>query len=422
MIEKQEFGRRIAYYRQARGITQKELAEKVNVSCQAVSRWEVGKCFPAIDILYEIAMFLNVTVEQLLVGNAYNDRNYAYKSVGLDTTKLYTVKDELLKYISEDERLVYSHYKEPLMYKINLSDYNDPVLFSTLNVPGSKAKFSKEYGLHENICFDVVARAINNVVKYGADPFLLQAHVVCGDWDNNQFIVMGQSLKQACEESGVTFAGLDIAAQPVNHSLNDYELFVELLGVADNSQLILGDSIKAGDMLIAIASPGIDATSYPFVKIIFEQESKTLNGSEGLKNELAKKVLEPNVSYANVIKELRKNNQIHGICRVENSIIKDTLFKCVPHDLGVEIDLSSIPVNGLYKLLIDNNLIEKESITYKFSLGIGMIVIVSKHDENKTINIIKKFHDCFVIGEIKEKRDNMAGKIYVKGAYAGEFK
>lgn len=416
MVDKQEFGRRIAFYRQLKGVTQKELAEKVNVSSQAVSRWEVGKCFPAIDILYEIAMFLNVTVEQLLVGN-YDDRNQAYRSTGLDTTKLYILKDELLKFISKDERLIYSHYKEPLMYKINLSDYNDPILFSTLNVPGSKAKFAKEYGAHENICFDVVARAINNVIKYGADPFLLQAHVVCGDWDNNQFVIMGQSLKQVCEDSGITFAGLDLAAQPVNYGLNDYELFVELLGVANNNQLILGDSIKAGDILIAIASPGIDATSYPFVKILLERESKIMNGNEVLKSELVKKILEPNVPYANVIKELRRIIQIHGICKVENSIIKDTLFKCIPHHLGIEIDLSSIPVNGLYKLLIDNNLIEKESIPYKFSLGIGMIVIVSKHDKSKTINTIKKFHDCFVIGEVKEKSDDVIEKIHVKGEF-----
>ncbi len=66
MIDTASLGKRIADARHECGLTQRELAGKVGVTAQAVSKWERGSSCPDISILDEIACALDVSVSELL--------------------------------------------------------------------------------------------------------------------------------------------------------------------------------------------------------------------------------------------------------------------------------------------------------------------------------------------------------------------
>ncbi len=89
MLNKEEVGKRIAFFRKEKGITQKELADFLHISYQAVSKWELGKSLPTVDILYEISGLLNVTVDMLLNENEWKNRSILYLASGLDTKRLH---------------------------------------------------------------------------------------------------------------------------------------------------------------------------------------------------------------------------------------------------------------------------------------------------------------------------------------------
>ena len=61
-----QIDRQIAKFRRQKGITQQELAERLGVSFQAVSKWERAKSYPDIQLLPELATLLGVTVDELL--------------------------------------------------------------------------------------------------------------------------------------------------------------------------------------------------------------------------------------------------------------------------------------------------------------------------------------------------------------------
>ena len=63
-----KIGENIASFRKKKGLTQDELAKIVNVSNQAVSKWEAGKCYPDIELLPELSHLFGVTIDELLVG------------------------------------------------------------------------------------------------------------------------------------------------------------------------------------------------------------------------------------------------------------------------------------------------------------------------------------------------------------------
>lgn len=112
MLDKKSVGRRIAYYRKDKGFTQKELADSLNISYQSVSKWEAGYSLPTVEMLYEMANVLNVTVDLLLNDSAWENRWIRYTDTGLDTKKLYELKRELLKLNSDDERIFSAEYAE----------------------------------------------------------------------------------------------------------------------------------------------------------------------------------------------------------------------------------------------------------------------------------------------------------------------
>ena len=71
-MEKKTIGSFIAALRKANGLTQKELAEKLNVSDKAVSRWERDECYPDLTMIPALAEIFGVSCDELLNGGRIN--------------------------------------------------------------------------------------------------------------------------------------------------------------------------------------------------------------------------------------------------------------------------------------------------------------------------------------------------------------
>ena len=112
MLDKKGVGKRIAYYRKEHGMTQKDLAALLNISYQAVSKWEAGISLPTVEMLYDIAKILNMTVDGLLNEEAWAKRQITYMDTGLDTRKLYELKNDVQKLVSDDKRRSEEHTSE----------------------------------------------------------------------------------------------------------------------------------------------------------------------------------------------------------------------------------------------------------------------------------------------------------------------
>lgn len=143
MLDKKGVGKRIAYYRKEHGMTQKDLAALLNISYQAVSKWEAGISLPTVEMLYDIAKILNMTVDGLLNEEAWAKRQITYMDTGLDTRKLYELKNDVQKLVSDDKRIVSSWYADACMFQMDTSQMKDPVYSCVTCIPGSKEKWQK---------------------------------------------------------------------------------------------------------------------------------------------------------------------------------------------------------------------------------------------------------------------------------------
>ena len=416
MLDREKVGNAIATQRKQKGMTQRHLADMLNVSYQAVSRWEQGGSLPSVDMIYEIARTLDTTVDFLLNGLSNEKKTITYMDTGLDVRKLYLTKRRLDELITEDERLLYAHYTDPVFFKLGIAQMEDPICVLATHVPGSKERFAMEHGYDREICLDLAANATNNLARFGIKPTLIQAQVVCGNNDSGQLMMMGEAFKEFCEYNKMIFAGMEVGAQAVNYQPIEYKISATILGMTDKKNILTGNEIAPGDCIIGLHSDGIYATSYPFVKVMIDKKPEMLYAKIDDKHTFMDALIEPNAAYLDAITELVANNLIHGIFIAANSLFNPSIYFTMPEGLSACICISKVPRLPLFRYLHGLNLMNEETFLRNFSLGIGMLIVVAKDQSTRAVEIIEQYHQCSIIGRIEKNTEYPDQKVRVEGS------
>lgn len=416
MLDKEIVGKNIANYRKRKDITQKELARLLNITAQSVSKWEAGLSLPTVDMIYDVAQVLGVSVDSLLNDTASDNRDICYEDTGLDVRSLYRLKSKIDTFVTDDENVLYAHYVDPVIFKMDIADMEEPVFAMTTNVPGSKARLARERGYDKEICIDVAVRAINHVIRYGFTPKLMRAQVVCGSKDVNQLEEMALSFKEICEANGVIFAGMEISGQPINYRANEYEVNVSLVAVADKKDIIHGQAITEGDVVIGLMTEGIEANCYPFIQVMLDRKPELAYEKIDDEHYFVEEILRPNTAFTHAISELKKEGILHGACRTENSFLGEGPYVIeIPDGLGFCIDMAAIPLTPLYKFLLEQDMVGKNFFPHRFSMGVGMLVIVSKRSAKRAMEIIRKYHEAYILGRIEQNDSHNGEKVWTEG-------
>lgn len=417
MLDKERVGKTITNYRKMRGITQKALADALHISYQAVSKWEAGVSLPAVEMLYQIAQILDVTVDALLSGERLDNRRITYQDTGLDTARLHSVKRRIMELIPEDESLVSCDYADALLFKMDTTGMKEPVYSMVTCVPGSKERFAREHGYDREICMDVAASGMNHLLQHGMKPVVCKAQVLCGNNHSEQLYQMASAFREICEQNHVIFAGMEIAAQAVNYRMDDYKVSATLVGVQDRDKLVTEELIEEGDVLIGLRTEGIDGTNYPFIKVMLDRKPDLMYARIEEGRYFVEELMRPNTAYTKEIMELLEAGAVHGIFRVKNHLLN---FRrggsCyIPEGLGACIDLGQVPILPLYRFLIEQDMIGKKVLPYHFHFGIGMVVAVPREKCEQAMNIIRKYRECWCIGRIEKDKEHLGDKAWTKG-------
>lgn len=437
MLEKREIGKRITFFRKAKGMTQRELADLLHISYQAVSKWESGKSLPAVELLYEISRLLDVTIDALLNEQEWQNRGISYMESGLDVYKLYTLKRDIEKLVTDEGNLLSANMADACLFRIDTSQMKDPVFSCILCVPGSKEKLAKKYRYNREICADTAANAMNFVLQHGMRPVLLKAMVLCGNYDQEQLYLMAQAFRQICDRNQVDFSGMEIAAQPVNYTPEEYAVSATVIGVQDRDKLLTGDRLREGDVLIGIKTEGIEGTSYPFVKIMLDRKPELYHAKINENVFFLDELMRANTAYTREIMALQEAGYLHMALRnghallnrkacdgcystitdlrAGHTLLNRKFWRDIPDGIGACIDLSTIPVLPLYRFLYEQDMIGEKAFPYHFSMGIGMIVAVPEKYRKEAMDIIGQFSECWCIGRIESDVGHEGEKVWSRG-------
>ena len=138
-----------------------------------------------------------------------------------------------MKLASKDEMILSACYADACLFQIDTSDMKEPVYSCITCVPGSKEKLAKEHRYNQEICGDVAANAMNFTLQHGMKPVMLNAMVICGNYNQEQLYLMAQAFQEICEKNKVMFTGMEISSQPINFNSEEYEVSATVVGIQD---------------------------------------------------------------------------------------------------------------------------------------------------------------------------------------------
>lgn len=402
MLNSIKVGNFIMNKRKELGMTQQQLADKLKVSFQAVSKWETGITYPNIEILYELAIALNVTVDEILVGSEKETEGLSYSKAGIDITYTDTIKREMAKNLeTSDVRVLNGLGPFASLYDINFPRINEPVLVLKSEEPGSKQKLAMEFGYTESICHDMINHLVNDIVVMGAKPLAVLDTIVCGKAERDTIKTLVKGVADACRENECSLVGGETSIQPLVVDSGVYVLTSSIVGIVEKSKVIDGSKIEDGDVVLAIDSNGLHTNGYSLVRLLMDKIPQIkLDKIDGLT--FIEQIMKPHTPYYKAIKELFSEDVIHGMAHITGGGIEGNLCRIIPDGLSAKIDLSKLQVLNIFKYIRNNGNISDEEMLHTFNCGVGFNVVVSQKHKDTVINHIKKYYNCYEIGKIEK--------------------
>ncbi len=273
--------------------------------------------------------------------------------------------------------------------------YKQPVLVSHTDGVGTKMKIAIALNKHDTIGFDIVNHCVNDIFCGGAAPLFFQDYIASGKLNPGRIEIIIKSLADACREVGCALIGGETPEMPGIYADDDYDLVGFIVGVVEKDQMILGDNIKIGDIIIGLPSSGLHTNGYSLVRKIFP-DVKTLNtGYLELGRTLGEALLEPHRCYYKTLKPLQPS--IKGLAHITGGSFYKNIPRSLPEGFTAQLDSTSWVIPPLFRIIQKAGNVEENEMYHVFNMGIGMTLVCSKIHVDKMLQSIP---GARVIGQV----------------------
>ena len=329
----------------------------------------------------------------------------AYAQSGVDVEAGYEVVERIKKHVAKTERLGVMGALGGFggMFDLTALDVKEPVLISGTDGVGTKLMLAIQYDKHDTIGQDCVAMCVNDIVAAGAEPLYFLDYIATGKNEPAKLEQVVKGVADGCVEAGAGLIGGETAEMPGMYGADDYDLAGFAVGVAEKSQIIDGSKVKAGDVLLGLASSGIHSNGYSLVRRVFADfdGDAVLPDLEG--RALKDVLLEPTRIYVKALLPLIKENLVNGIAHITGGGFVENVPRMFADHLAAEIEEDKIPVLPIFKALEKYGDIKHEEMFEIFNMGLGMILAVSPENVDKVKSLLDE--EVYQVGRIVEKED-----------------
>ena len=286
-------------------------------------------------------------------------------------------------------------------------DMEDPVLLSGTDGCGTKVKLAIIMDKHDTIGIDAVAMCVNDIACAGGEPLFFLDCIACGKNYPEKIAEIVKGVAEGCLQSEAALIGGETAEHPGLMPEEDYDLAGFAVGVCDRKDMITGEHLKAGDVLIGMASTGVHSNGFSLVRKVFEKEL-TREGLNTYYDELGKTLgealLMPTRIYVKALKSLKKAGVTVKACsHITGGGFQENVPRMLKEGTHAVIRKDSYEVPAIFKMLAKKGDIAEDMMYNTYNMGIGMIVAVDPADAEKAMEAIKAAGDTpYVIGSIED--------------------
>lgn len=330
-----------------------------------------------------------------------------YKSAGVDIEAGYKSVELMKQYVKETMRPEVLGGLGGFSGAFSLAkikEMEDPVLLSGTDGCGTKVKLAFLMDKHDTIGIDAVAMCVNDVACAGGEPLFFLDYIACGKNYPEKIATIVKGVAEGCLQSECALVGGETAEHPGLMPEDEYDLAGFSVGVVDRKDMITGENLKPGDVLIGMASTGVHSNGFSLVRKVFEMTTENLNTYyDELGSTLGEALIAPTRIYVKALKSIKNAGVTVKAC---SHITGGGFYENVPRMLidgtVAEIRKDSYPVLPIFKLIQKTGNIDEKMMYNTFNMGLGMILAVDSADVDKAMEAIRAAGDTpYVVGQIK---------------------
>jgi phosphoribosylformylglycinamidine cyclo-ligase len=290
------------------------------------------------------------------------------------------------------------------LFDLGSLNYKHPILVSGTDGVGTKIKLAIDNNRHESIGIDLVGMCVNDLIVQGADPLFFLDYFACSSLNVDVAETVINGIAEGCTLAGCSLVGGETAEMPGMYQPGEYDLAGFCVGVVEKDEIITGQGVSAGDMLIAIASSGCHSNGYSLVRKIISvtnQDLSELLAGKTLLNHL----LEPTRIYVKQILGLINEVPIKAIAHITGGGLIENIPRVIPEDLAVKIEANSWKLPPIFEWLREKGNVDSHEMYKTFNCGVGIILCVDNENVRKTLSYLTDIgEDAWVIGQIKDDK------------------
>ena len=256
--------------------------------------------------------------------------------------------------------------------------YREPVLVSGTDGVGTKLKLAQQLGRHDTIGIDLVAMCVNDVLVQGAEPLFFLDYFATGKLDVDTTVAVVGGIARGCELSGCALIGGETAEMPDMYGPGEYDLAGFCVAAVEKSRLLDGAKVRAGDVLIGIASSGPHSNGYSLVRRIYDRAGRPADLDVG-GVKLADALMAPTTLYVKPILELLQAHDLHGMAHITGGGLTENIIRVIPDGLGLEIDASAWTLPPVFDWLQREGAVADAEMWRTFNCGVGFVLVVPQH-------------------------------------------
>lgn len=291
------------------------------------------------------------------------------------------------------------------MFDLSALDYKEPVLISGTDGVGTKLKLAFMTDKHDTIGVDCVAMCVNDIVAQGAEPLYFLDYIALGKAVPEKVEAIVKGIADGCVQSGAALIGGETAEMPGLYKVEEYDLAGFAVGACEKSDVVTGEEVVEGDVLVGIASSGIHSNGFSLVrKIVLEDAGYTVDdvieGYEEL-GTVGEALLEPTKIYAKPVLTMHKELDVHSMGHITGGGFFENLPRMLSNGLAAEVDLGAWPVLPVFNMLKEKGELSDKDLYSVFNMGIGFVIAVPEAEAERAIQIATEHGEkAFTIGRV----------------------
>lgn len=284
-----------------------------------------------------------------------------------------------------------------------IKEMEEPVLLSGTDGCGTKVKLAMIMDKHDTIGIDAVAMCVNDIACAGGEPLFFLDYIACGKNYPEKIASIVKGVAEGCLQSEAALIGGETAEHPGLMPEDEYDLAGFAVGVCDKKDMITGEDLKAGDVLIGMASTGVHSNGFSLVRKVFEMTKESLDTYyDDLGTTLGEALLAPTRIYVKALKSVKNAGvKVKACSHITGGGFYENIPRSLPDGLSVKIARSDVQVLPIFDVIAKTGNIPERDMFNTFNMGVGMTVVVDKADADKAIEAIKAAgEEAYVLGEL----------------------